>query len=68
MLCKPHKAHSTEASCRKKNQKKYASFRKKLEKKFKLISEGETDLYKEFPGLTRDKKIQYQKLFLTHAP
>ena len=32
---------------------KDASFRRKLEKKFKLIFEGETDLYSEFPDLTR---------------
>ena len=39
----------------KKNQKKDASFRRKLEKKFKLMFEGETDLYSEFPDLTRDQ-------------
>ena len=58
MLCKQHKAHIAKIQQNRhveKNQKKDASFRRKLEKKINLIYEGETDLYNEFPDLIRDQ-------------
>lgn len=72
LLCKQHKAHIANIQQKghvgKKNQKKDASFKNELEKNFKLIFEGETDLYNEFPDLTIEiKQIQYQKLFQAHA-
>ena len=58
LLCKQHKAHIANIQQKhhvQKNQKKDARFRRKVEKKFKLIFEGETHLYYEFPDLTRDQ-------------
>ena len=59
MLCNEH-AHIANIQQErhveiKKKKNKDASFRRKLEKNFQLIFEGETDLYIEFPDLPRDQ-------------